>query len=426
MIQSLTTISFFVFALANAHDFLLWTPQSGSLLESDSRNALENAVLLTSPTHPTYIAAVQNFSLDSLTPEQKEELAGLSGLLEIPANQGFRDIGGECVGENLPSDASASEKGLHLEEFESLDDFLARPIAIDQQSSLILSDSNAFTHHGHRVKRVTLNEDDSDGDPRPKSRKPQRPSGKGASRGSSASRRLQSGKSYAFPVVLPPFNRDGLTAKNAEANWGSCLLYMESLVIYVFNKKSKDPLGCGATIGSRTGGHKFVFSGDSVNCIEEFTPGQPQTFRLTFETSLNGWRMVGVQTDGFEVNANNEEWLKRATETNVYNMDIGAPLDYNFGCSRTKSAVFATNDGNYDVGLVQAGGYLVDEETGAVRFTQRTFDCVGTFSAESLMGIIVSILLFSVFIFGFLMLNSVQSVRPLRRPQAEAVVDQHA
>jgi V-type H+-transporting ATPase S1 subunit len=54
--------------------------------------------------------------------------------------------------------------------------------------------------------------------------------------------------------------------------------------------------------------------------------------------------------------------------------------------------------------------YRTDPEGKSVKFGRNTYDCVGVFSSGSLTGIIVSILLASVFIFGFLMLNSVQTM----------------
>lgn len=80
-----------------------------------------------------------------------------------------------------------------------------------------------------------------------------------------------------MPVVLPPYNRD-FSPKDAEANHGTCLFYMESLSIYVFNKKSEDIFACGATIGSQRG-NKFIFSSDSVDCIQNVKSGNKNEFR---------------------------------------------------------------------------------------------------------------------------------------------------
>ncbi|KAI6187878.1 Vacuolar ATP synthase subunit S1 [Aphelenchoides besseyi] len=331
----------------------------------------------------------------------------------------------------VPSNVISAENGVYYEEYKNLDEFLDNFLPSANSRLFVLSNSNAFVEHGVRVKRVTLNDEElEEEEPKQKQRKPQRPSAKTGSRvqnsrSQSSSRRLQQGKSYSFPIVLPPFNRGGLTSKNAEPKWGSCLLYLETVVVYVFNKKSEEPFGCGATIGS-SGDHKFIFTSDSVNCVDEVVPGKPQSFRLTFETnSDSSWSLVAVETDGLQDLSVGRE---KANEINVKNLKIEAPWDYNFGCSRTKTAVFSTNDDDYEIGLafenfqIQPSNYLVDEETGHVRFTLRTQDCVGVFSAASLMGIIVSLILAMVFIFGFLMLNSVQSVGRFDDPKQKQLV----
>ncbi|KAI6201150.1 Vacuolar ATP synthase subunit S1 [Aphelenchoides besseyi] len=450
-----------LFCESKAHDYLIRKPADGNrLVDEDPRNVLKNSIHLASSMQPTYIVALKNFSLDNITSAQK--LFVDSHFLRV-SNFGTLEV---------PSNVISAENGVYYEEYKNLDEFLDNFLPSANSRLFVLSNSNAFVEHGVRVKRVTLNDEElEEEEPKQKQRKPQRPSAKTGSRvqnsrSQSSSRRLQQGKSYSFPIVLPPFNRGGLTSKNAEPKWGSCLLYLETVVVYVFNKKSEEPFGCGATIGS-SGDHKFIFTSDSVNCVDEVVPGKPQSFsfnidisvgkpveakcrdetmftvdgvisaKLTFETnSDSSWSLVAVETDGLQVNGNSENWLnkdlsvgrEKANEINVKNLNIEAPWDYNFGCSRTKTAVFSTNDDDYEIGLafenfqIQPSNYLVDEETGHVRFTLRTQDCVGVFSAASLMGIIVSLILAMVFIFGFLMLNSVQSVGRFDDPKQKQLV----
>jgi V-type H+-transporting ATPase S1 subunit len=64
----------------------------------------------------------------------------------------------------------------------------------------------------------------------------------------------------------------------------------------------------------------------------------------------------------------------------------------------------------------------VDKTSGKVHFTRRTSDCVGTFTHGSFMGIIVALVLASVLLFGFLMLNSVQTVDRFDDPKQKQLI----
>lgn len=55
-------------------------------------------------------------------------------------------------------------------------------------------------------------------------------------------------------------------------------------------------------------------------------------------------------------------------------------------------------------------------------FSRNVNDCVGTFSPGSWMGIIVSIVLASVLIFGYLMLNSVQTMDRFDDPKQKQLI----
>jgi hypothetical protein len=71
---------------------------------------------------------------------------------------------------------------------------------------------------------------------------------------------------------------------------------------------------------------------------------------------------------------------------------------------------------------IQPIGYQTDDAKKSVRFSRNTHDCVGTFSAGSLTGIIVALVLGSVFIFGFLMLTSVQTMDRFDDPKVKQLV----
>jgi hypothetical protein len=167
--------------------------------------------------------------------------------------------------------------------FNNFDDYTARAPALGDKFVVVVSDPSAFDVELQRRKRVVLNEDEDGGQRRGNERQASRTRVKpgGGARLASAARTsfrrpASKGKSYAMPVVLPPFNRDNLTPKNADEEHGTCLLYLETLVVYVFNKKSEEPRGCGARIETRN--NKFIFGSDSVSCIQTLKPGTPQEF----------------------------------------------------------------------------------------------------------------------------------------------------
>jgi len=166
-----------------------------------------------------------------------------------------------------------------------------------------------------------------------------------------------------------------------------------------------------------------------------FTVKGKYKFTLNFETVVGyTLRLVDVKTEGFIVESG--EWLKKkltitagsALNDTVEKMQVGSFGDYNYGCSGTKVAVFPTDDKAIFVGVyfgnvqIQATGYVGNKDNTGVHFSHNTADCVGTFTHGSLMGIIVSLILATVLIFGFLMLNSVQGVDRFDDPKQKQLI----
>ncbi|KAI6177040.1 Vacuolar ATP synthase subunit S1 [Aphelenchoides bicaudatus] len=451
----LTSFVLFSIHFVTAYDFLAWTSSDKTAdFEANSWDFVKNAIKSATSENPIYLFAIQNTTVEDAAKK----------LNESSNRPAFRQIQNE---EKLKIPAEANEAQYFL--FNNFDDYVARAPTVADKFVVVLSDPSAFDLELQRRKRVSLNEDEGGrrGNERQASKARVKPSGGRQSSPSRTSFRRPSGrgKSYATPVVLPPYNRDSLTPKNAEEEYGTCLFYLETLVVYVFNKKSQEPMGCGAKIGSRK--NKFVFSRDYVNCIQSVKAGTKQEFsfnievdtdkaeaicrektlftvegsisvKLTFETGPGfEWNLVGVETDGISVSGTSRNWLdgdlsvaagSQASESSVSYMDIGAPLNFNYACSKTKTAVFKTNSKNYDIGIgfeniqIQPIGYSTDEEKENVRFSRNTHDCVGTFSPGSLTGIIVTLVLASVFIFGFLMLTSVQTMDRFDDPKTKQLV----
>lgn len=115
--------------------------------------------------------------------------------------------------------------------------------------------------------------------------------------------------------------------------------------------------------------------------------------------------------------------------TSVKDMQISAFNGYNYGCSQTKVALFNV-EGKKDVAVgvffgnmqFQPYNYWKDKDGTKARFSGNTADCVGTFTHGSFMGIIVALVLASVLLFGFLMLNSVQTVDRFDDPKQKQLL----
>ena len=177
--------------------------------------------------------------------------------------------------------------------FESLERFLSDPFTFADGARLIIISSPAGFEMApaRRVKRVALNDNEADdedaGEEAPnesdmggggRARQPTRHRGRKPADGApSRQSRPGGGKPFSFPIVLPPYTR-GRVTEDTRRVFGSCLLYVERVLVYVFNKKSEEPRGCGATVGGEAS--KFMFAGDStVECPDAAARRAGGTFR---------------------------------------------------------------------------------------------------------------------------------------------------
>lgn len=112
-------------------------------------------------------------------------------------------------------------------------------------------------------------------------------------------------------------------------------------------------------------------------------------------------------------------------------MEIGGFNGYSYGCSQTKLAVFKVDGKDLKdawIGVYfgnmqfQPYNYWKSKDGKTARFSGNTADCVGTFTHGSFMGIIVALVLASVLLFGFLMLNSVQTVDRFDDPKQKQLI----
>jgi hypothetical protein len=224
---------------------------------------VRNGIKTASAESPVYLFAIQNTKVDDAAKKLNESTPPPFRLVQ--SDEKFK----------VSSDANDVQYFL----FNDFDDYNARVPTLIDKFIAVLSEPSAFEVEAERKKRVVLNDDDDSEDEIPR-RESQRQGlrTRPKSRPNTNRQRLTGkGKAYAMPIVLPPFNRDNLTPKSVGNEYGTCLFYMESLIVYVFNKNSPDLSSCGVTIGSRSN-HKFLFSPDSVNCIQKRKPGDKQEF----------------------------------------------------------------------------------------------------------------------------------------------------
>ncbi|CAD5226932.1 unnamed protein product [Bursaphelenchus xylophilus] len=277
--------------------------------------------------------------------------------------------------------------------------------------------------------------------------------------------------SLDLPIVLPPFGTDQADVKSPDASWGTCLLYLESINVIVYNKKEKT--GYVARVDSDEGEQKkkntYTFDKSYVKCANisqelkdkkrsensftvDVTLGQevqvkdkdtvqfslPGPIKLTLQFATfptNDWNLTSIKLEKdlvIKKGAFGEDFTiasgATANPLSVRSMGVGGFNGYNFACSNTKFAVFTLDKKDYEIGIsfgnlqVQNDGYAVSKDGKTPQFTHNVNDCIGTFSAGSWMGILVTILLGSVLIFGFLMLNSVQSTDRFDDPKQKQLI----
>ncbi|VDD90113.1 unnamed protein product, partial [Enterobius vermicularis] len=98
---------------------------------------------------------------------------------------------------------------------------------------------------------------------------------------------------------------------------------------------------------------------------------------------------------------------------------------YGYACSQTPAGFFQMNNKDYSVGI----GFInmeidldASSHEGSLRFNRNVSDCIGTFSVGSWMGIVCSLVLASILMFGYLMLQSVQTMDRFDDPKQKQIV----
>lgn len=270
------------------------------------------------------------------------------------------------------------------------------------------------------------------------------------------------GKDVKMPINLPPYNREEYDVKPLSGGLGSCMLYMEGVNIVVQNNKkmfatipirslvntttwsyANDDVQCS---NSTEGTYSFVvrlkLKGDVTDAKQQIKirSGSQVIFKLIFAGTAAGyWGLSEVEainvvvdpiTDsGHSFISQTAKAASKAISTaSVANVGFSSVVGFAMACSDSQAAFFKTDQDGVLIGIslynteVQTIAVHPDPKTKKMFFTGQVQDCIGTFSTGSWMGILSSLILLSGFIFGFLMLNSVQTMDRFDDPKHKQIV----
>ncbi|KAI1732764.1 vacuolar ATP synthase subunit s1 (ATP6S1) domain-containing protein [Ditylenchus destructor] len=271
------------------------------------------------------------------------------------------------------------------------------------------------------------------------------------------------GPDYNFPIVLPPYNQEGASPGSPDPSWGTCLLYIESIAVIVFSGKNPDLTSAVAIVDGDGQKNKFKFGDGALSCVKQgekapqdfwflidvdvnspakatkgsdvlFTVEDPIRLKLSFRQNVDAtWNLVDVKAISLAVKKGT--WLAKDLSVNggesSFNanrsMKIGGFNDYGYGCSSTPAAAWKI-DNDYSVAVsfnniqLQPFDIYISPDKKAVRFGRNVNDCVGLFSVASWMGVIVVLVMLGILAFGYLMLNSVQTMDRFDDPKQKQLI----
>uniref|UniRef100_A0A1I7XKK0 Ac45-VOA1_TM domain-containing protein n=1 Tax=Heterorhabditis bacteriophora TaxID=37862 RepID=A0A1I7XKK0_HETBA len=324
------------------------------------------------------------------------------------------------------------------EDWASMDSLFMRIMPkLGEKYVAVIAATNAVSNDKNRVKRVSTNEMEE-------------------SRSAASSN-----GGTELPLSLPPYKRTGYDVK-PDGKLGSCLLYLEGVDILVMNKKQKSGESI-ATIPLTTNSTTWSYVDGDVECSNNITGNYTFTVRLTVKndvfnsesqdkrlvkmsanteiiftlkftsTSENYWNLQSVNAKKLSVESVGNKLISgtvtakpEADPTSVKYMGFISVPYFSMVCSSSQAAWFHTDQENIYLGISLSNSevqpYGVVSNNIFKGFTSQVEDCIGTFSPGSWMGIISSLILLGGFIFGFLMLNSVQTMDRFDDPKHKQIV----
>ncbi|CAJ0604047.1 unnamed protein product [Cylicocyclus nassatus] len=268
------------------------------------------------------------------------------------------------------------------------------------------------------------------------------------------------GPEIDMPVNLPPYNRTEYPDVRPDASkLGSCMLYSEGINIVVRNAKKEF---VSIPVRSLTNTTSWSYAAGDVNCVNstagpfEFTvrlklkgdvtdnaekvkisSGSPIEFKLVFNGTSGGfWMLTDVVANNVAVQDNGKGFIsgsakadtKVISRPSVNNVGFQSVAGFALGCGDSQAAFFKTNQDDVLIGIslhnteVQPFGVSPDKKTSQMYFSRQVEDCVGTFSVGSWMGIISILVMLGGLMFGYLMLQSVQTMDRFDDPKHKQIV----
>uniref|UniRef100_A0A8R1DVH1 V-type proton ATPase subunit S1/VOA1 transmembrane domain-containing protein n=1 Tax=Caenorhabditis japonica TaxID=281687 RepID=A0A8R1DVH1_CAEJA len=333
------------------------------------------------------------------------------------------------------------------EEWVSMEQLAEQIISKIDNSVGIITATDAVSHDKNRVKRVATDEMDD--------------AGTGGSTGLTASTGSNENLlgPYALPLVLPPYNKtDSIKPSDAQ----SCLFYLEGVTVVVQQKNDKvltysnayvpgnnltykyldgaDALCVNTTVGEYIFRLRLTLTTDVVGKhqnTEAFTLNNGDSIDLTLNItgdvfgywSLKGATLHSAKITGKGTNKGASVSEQKVGPAAVQYAGINSVQGWSLVCGQTQAIFFPTSDDNIKIGIALVNTQIQtfnvrnpDKWRAAAHFTLQTEDCTGTFSPGSWMGIVSALVLIGGLLFGYVMLQSVQTMDRFDDPKQKQIV----
>uniref|UniRef100_A0A914C3K5 V-type proton ATPase subunit S1/VOA1 transmembrane domain-containing protein n=1 Tax=Acrobeloides nanus TaxID=290746 RepID=A0A914C3K5_9BILA len=181
-------------------------------------------------------------------------------------------------------------------------------------------------------------------------------------------------------------------------------------------------------VGAKDGKNpNFAYNVSVLDFTLHFDVPSLDNWYLQYATLHNITIVKGEYLDDLSIS----DFDKNATTVDAKPANIRGFYGYSYGCSATP-AIFFESDKHVSIGLqfnnfqIEPYNIYINNDTtkgkAGVQFRSNVNDCVPTFTVGSLMSIISVLVLFVVFIFGFLMLNSVQTMDRFDDPKGKQII----
>uniref|UniRef100_A0A1I7UH13 Ac45-VOA1_TM domain-containing protein n=1 Tax=Caenorhabditis tropicalis TaxID=1561998 RepID=A0A1I7UH13_9PELO len=309
---------------------------------------------------------------------------------------------------------------------------------IDNSIGIITATDGVSHAKTNRVKRVATDEMDT---------------ASGSTSGGSATGNIP------FPLILPPYNNTQFNI--APDNKQSCLFYLEGVSV-VLQQRNDKTLAYASVLIPGTN-LTYGYANGDVSCqngtIGEFlfrlrlqlntdvtgkqgnNPGFSIKSGERIDVSLNitgdlfgYWQLTGATANTLAVSGlgnfkSGSSAGQTIGEDGTRYSKINSVAGWALACGQTQAIFFPTEDPNVQIGVALVNTQIqtfnvqnVPAWLKAPHFTLQTEDCQGTFSAGSWMGIVSALVLIAGLLFGYVMLQSVQTMDRFDDPKQKQIV----